>query len=389
MGGSLAEARSAGELRLGGAAQDRPRRRTSADRADFDGDGYGFTLCECVPAQPGPAARWPRSRATCAIEQAGCSTATPSAAVQQLQAGTCVDELIDRSYPESVSPSRQRSRRPPAWLEPLTAPTPAQPSFTRCGIVEQSCSDGATRAAAHDHDRQPRHGPLPGPPRGPVASPPPAPPRRSAPADTTPVGVGAARILVGGGAADRGRAGAAQPRPHAWARGPSRSPPRAWRSTSSRSSRRSPTPGVAVGTIVALGSRAHARRPVRVDRRAAAGPTSRWAVATALACAGVALLALAGGAADVSAPGVALAVTAGGAYAVYTLAAKRLARRRARARVRHGGGVRDRRARAAPRAARHPTDLAAARRRDRARAVPRDRADRARVPAVRQRARVA
>jgi DME family drug/metabolite transporter len=36
------------------------------------------------------------------------------------------------------------------------------------------------------------------------------------------------------------------------------------------------------------------------------------------------LLALAGGEADVSAPGVALAVTAGGAYAVYTLAAKRL-----------------------------------------------------------------
>jgi drug/metabolite transporter, DME family len=82
--------------------------------------------------------------------------------------------------------------------------------------------------------------------------------------------------------------------------------------------------GVAVGTIVALGSAPaitgaaewalHGRRP-----------TPRWAVATALACAGVALLALAGGsAAGISPLGVGLAVIAGGSYATYTLASKRL-----------------------------------------------------------------
>src|SRR4051812_42915624 len=81
--------------------------------------------------------------------------------------------------------------------------------------------------------------------------------------------------------------------------------------------------GVAVGTIVALGSAPTLAGLFEwiVDGRR---PSGRWAAATALACVGVALLALAGGEADVSAPGVALAVTAGGAYAVYTLAAKRM-----------------------------------------------------------------
>jgi drug/metabolite transporter, DME family len=81
--------------------------------------------------------------------------------------------------------------------------------------------------------------------------------------------------------------------------------------------------GVAVGTIVALGSAPTLAGLFEwiVDRRR---PSTRWAAATALACAGVALLALAGADADVSPRGVALAVTAGGAYAVYTLAAKRL-----------------------------------------------------------------
>jgi drug/metabolite transporter, DME family len=81
--------------------------------------------------------------------------------------------------------------------------------------------------------------------------------------------------------------------------------------------------GVAVGTIVALGSAPTLAGLFEwlVDRRR---PSGRWAAATALACAGVALLALAGGNADVSPAGVALAVTAGGSYAVYTLAAKRL-----------------------------------------------------------------
>jgi DME family drug/metabolite transporter len=81
--------------------------------------------------------------------------------------------------------------------------------------------------------------------------------------------------------------------------------------------------GVAVGTIVALGSAptlAGLFEWIVAGRR----PSPRWAAATALACAGVTLLALAGADADVSPSGVALAVTAGGAYAVYTLAAKRL-----------------------------------------------------------------
>jgi DME family drug/metabolite transporter len=143
------------------------------------------------------------------------------------------------------------------------------------------------------------------------------------PAGTTPVGVGATRILVGGALL----AGVALAR---------RRPTKArW------SGRLVATAvagvavyqlaffaavadtGVAVGTIVALGSAPTLAGLFEwiVDRRR---PSGRWIAATALACAGVALLALAGGEADVSAPGVALAVTAGGAYAVYTLAAKRM-----------------------------------------------------------------
>lgn len=82
--------------------------------------------------------------------------------------------------------------------------------------------------------------------------------------------------------------------------------------------------GVAVGTIVALGSAPaitgalewalHGRRP-----------PARWVAATALASAGVALLALGGGGdAGISPLGVGLAVLAGGSYATYTLASKRL-----------------------------------------------------------------
>ncbi|HET6505468.1 MAG TPA: EamA family transporter [Baekduia sp.] len=80
--------------------------------------------------------------------------------------------------------------------------------------------------------------------------------------------------------------------------------------------------GVAVGTVVALGS-APALAGLGgwlLDGRV---PGRAWAVATALACAGVAMLALEGGG-EVSAPGVALAVGAGAAYAGFTLASKRL-----------------------------------------------------------------
>ncbi|WCB96797.1 hypothetical protein DSM104299_05565 [Baekduia alba] len=82
--------------------------------------------------------------------------------------------------------------------------------------------------------------------------------------------------------------------------------------------------GVAVGTVVALGS-APALAGLGgylVDQHR---PQPAWAMATALACAGVALLALSGGSGgDVSAPGVALAVGAGASYAIFTLASKRL-----------------------------------------------------------------
>ncbi len=81
--------------------------------------------------------------------------------------------------------------------------------------------------------------------------------------------------------------------------------------------------GVAIGTVVAIGSgpafagalgRLIGREPL----------TRRWAAATALAAAGVALLA--GGAEDaqVSPAGVGLALVAGLSYATYTVAAKRL-----------------------------------------------------------------
>ena len=81
--------------------------------------------------------------------------------------------------------------------------------------------------------------------------------------------------------------------------------------------------GVAVGTIVALGSAPALAGGIEwaVERRA---PTRAWAMATALACAGVAMLALAGSDADISLPGVGLALCAGTSYAGYTLAAKRM-----------------------------------------------------------------
>ena len=81
--------------------------------------------------------------------------------------------------------------------------------------------------------------------------------------------------------------------------------------------------GVAVGTVVALGS-APALAGAGgwlLDRRV---PDRAWWLATGLACAGVATLALAGGGSEVSAPGVALAVGAGTSYAAFTLASKRL-----------------------------------------------------------------
>ena len=106
--------------------------------------------------------------------------------------------------------------------------------------------------------------------------------------------------------------------------------------------------GVAVGTIVALGSAPALAGALEwaVERRA---PTRAWAMATALACAGVAMLALAGADATISLPGVGLALVAGASYAGYTLAAKRMLARGPRARDGDGGRVRPRRGRAAAR----------------------------------------
>jgi drug/metabolite transporter, DME family len=84
--------------------------------------------------------------------------------------------------------------------------------------------------------------------------------------------------------------------------------------------------GVAVGTVVALGS-APAIAGVAgrlVDREPLTG---RWAAATALACSGVLLLVLGGGGASVDPLGIILAMVSGAGYASYTVLAKRLLRR--------------------------------------------------------------
>jgi drug/metabolite transporter, DME family len=146
------------------------------------------------------------------------------------------------------------------------------------------------------------------------------------PSGTDPVGVGAARILVGGAlllavalaipGAFRGR----------WQAKPVLAAAAAVATYQLAFFAAVADTGVAVGTIVALGSAPTLAGVFEwlLDRRR---PEPRWAVATVLACAGVVLLALAGGEASVSAPGIALAVVAGGSYAVYTLAAKRMLNR--------------------------------------------------------------
>jgi DME family drug/metabolite transporter len=81
--------------------------------------------------------------------------------------------------------------------------------------------------------------------------------------------------------------------------------------------------GVAVGTVVALGSApamagllSRLVDGTRLDRR--------WAACTALATAGVLLLVLSGGDAEVSVPGIVLALGAGLSYATYTVASKQM-----------------------------------------------------------------
>ena len=81
--------------------------------------------------------------------------------------------------------------------------------------------------------------------------------------------------------------------------------------------------GVAVGTVVALGS-APALAGLLARVVDGARLTGRWAACTALATAGVLLLVLSGADAKVSPAGVGLALVAGASYAVYTVASKRL-----------------------------------------------------------------
>lgn len=82
--------------------------------------------------------------------------------------------------------------------------------------------------------------------------------------------------------------------------------------------------GVAVGTVVALGS-APALAGLLGKLVDGTPLDRRWAACTALATAGVLLLVLgAGGDAEVSPPGILLALVAGGSYAAYTVASKRL-----------------------------------------------------------------
>ncbi|MEA2167656.1 MAG: drug/metabolite transporter, family [Solirubrobacteraceae bacterium] len=77
--------------------------------------------------------------------------------------------------------------------------------------------------------------------------------------------------------------------------------------------------GVAVGTVVALGS-----GPVFAGLLAREPLTARWSAATGLAVAGVTVLVAAGTSAHIRPGGVALALGAGLSYATYTVAAKRL-----------------------------------------------------------------
>jgi DME family drug/metabolite transporter len=81
--------------------------------------------------------------------------------------------------------------------------------------------------------------------------------------------------------------------------------------------------GVAVGTVAALGSApAFAGLGAWLVERTR--PGRAWTLATMLAAVGVALMALSGSVAEVSAPGVVLALGAGASYAVFTLASKSL-----------------------------------------------------------------
>ena len=133
-------------------------------------------------------------------------------------------------------------------------------------------------------------------------------------------------------------------------------------SRSGRSSRSAPRPRSPAGSS---------------GRSSAARPTRAWAMATALACAGVAMLALAGADATISLPGVGLALSAGASYAGYTLAAKRMLGAGHAPETVMAGAFGLGAVAAAARARGHRRRLARPARRRRAVALPRHRPDRA------------
>ena len=81
--------------------------------------------------------------------------------------------------------------------------------------------------------------------------------------------------------------------------------------------------GVAVGTVVALGS-APAMSGLLARIVDGTPLDRRWSACTALATAGVLLLVLSGADAELSVPGIVLALGAGASYAAYTVSSKRL-----------------------------------------------------------------
>jgi drug/metabolite transporter, DME family len=144
------------------------------------------------------------------------------------------------------------------------------------------------------------------------------------PVGIDPAAVGAARVLIGGGLLVMVATALRHGERRRWARGPVIAGAIGVAAYQAAFFAAVKDTGVAIGTIVALGSApalAGALEWLLYGRR----PSSRWGAATGAATVGVALLALAGGAdAGISVPGVLLAVVAGGSYATYTLSAKRL-----------------------------------------------------------------
>jgi DME family drug/metabolite transporter len=145
-----------------------------------------------------------------------------------------------------------------------------------------------------------------------------------APAGTSPLSVGAVRIIIGAAAllAAAGLHGGL-PWGGRWPRGPLMAGMVAVAGYQPAFFSAVARTGVAVGTMVAIGS-----APVLAGLLAwlvrGERPARRWYAATTLAIMGCGLLAVAGQPVRFSPDGVTLAVVAGAAYAVYTVAAKEL-----------------------------------------------------------------